>query len=383
MNASPMLAAQMPQHNPSYMPIHGASPQNQATHLQANNGLLSNLQNNQNSDINMSRQIQNQNNVQIATNLSTMSGTALQNQGIVNNGRQNMQMQQQQMPMAPGLMYNANGKPGIQGNLQNVGQISQQQQVIHHQMQQQQSSIVGTSSSGIGNTKILKRNWHQGDHTQTRSTMVDRIITLLKQRRPNATEDWHEKLPHMAKRLEEALFSQAEDLNQYSDANTLKARLQQLALSMGGKQAVRHNEQARIQPHLAGNNQSMSVPQGMHNQTMPQQIYGNQGTMLQQQPSAYPNGQPIPGNNSSQSGQQINGNYLMNNPASVVSAPNNQYMFGPGGPVNQVNPSSQINMLNNQTSQSMNQGIYEPFCFLFYMQLFSLLMLLFLFNLNF
>jgi hypothetical protein len=29
--------------------------------------------------------------------------------------------------------------------------------------------------------------------------MVEEIIKLLKTRRPNASEDWHEKLPHMAR----------------------------------------------------------------------------------------------------------------------------------------------------------------------------------------
>ena len=69
--------------------------------------------------------------------------------------------------------------------------------------------------------------------------MIDRIVDLLQQRRPNNTPDWQEKLPHTARRLENDLYMQAETLAEYSDPLTLKNRLQQLALSMGNKQAAK------------------------------------------------------------------------------------------------------------------------------------------------
>jgi E1A/CREB-binding protein len=73
------------------------------------------------------------------------------------------------------------------------------------------------------------------DHTDARDNMNKKIIELLQQRRPNAGTDWHQKLPQMAKRLEEALYSDAGSFEQYNDTQTLKGRLQQLALSMGSK----------------------------------------------------------------------------------------------------------------------------------------------------
>lgn len=60
-------------------------------------------------------------------------------------------------------------------------------------------------------------------------------VHLLKQRKPNAPQDWLKKLPQMAKRLEESLYRSAKDFNEYNDATTLKARLQQLAHSIGMK----------------------------------------------------------------------------------------------------------------------------------------------------
>eukprot|EP01036_Dinobryon_divergens_P022197 gene22197-30437_t len=77
------------------------------------------------------------------------------------------------------------------------------------------------------------KEWHHPtDHANARKLMSEEIIKLLKNRRPQATEDWHEKLPHMAKRLEDSLYLEANTLDEYMDQNTLKSRLQQLAMTM-------------------------------------------------------------------------------------------------------------------------------------------------------
>ena len=81
--------------------------------------------------------------------------------------------------------------------------------------------------------------WHNGEHANARENMNKKIIALLQQRRPNAGLDWHQKLPQMAKRLEEALYSDASSFEQYNDVQTLKGRLQQLALSMGSKSSAK------------------------------------------------------------------------------------------------------------------------------------------------
>eukprot|EP00595_Chromulina_sp_UTEXLB2642_P000207 CAMPEP_0196761116 /NCGR_PEP_ID=MMETSP1095-20130614/243_1 /TAXON_ID=96789 ORGANISM="Chromulina nebulosa, Strain UTEXLB2642" /NCGR_SAMPLE_ID=MMETSP1095 /ASSEMBLY_ACC=CAM_ASM_000446 /LENGTH=1717 /DNA_ID=CAMNT_0042110239 /DNA_START=347 /DNA_END=5501 /DNA_ORIENTATION=- len=222
-------------------------------------------------DVGLPRQmLLSQNNMLLSNNVNNMTAA--------NSGGQrppgNIPMQN----LLPNMMMNNNM------NAMNNIQQMQQTQMIGNQPSQSlvngqlppQSQIVGTTSNGIGNSKIMKRQWHSPDHTQTRNSMVERIISLLKQRRPNATEDWHEKLPHMAKRLEEALYGQAEQLNEYADHATLKTRLQQLALSMGGKQAVRHNQQQQVpQP---GQSINGMIPQ------YPQNGQPNQNIHLQQQP---------------------------------------------------------------------------------------------------
>lgn len=79
------------------------------------------------------------------------------------------------------------------------------------------------------------RSWHSNEHNQVRETVAEEIVKILKSRKPNAGEGWNDKLPHMAKRLEDALYHEALTYEEYADRNTLKQRLQQLALTMGNK----------------------------------------------------------------------------------------------------------------------------------------------------
>ena len=83
-----------------------------------------------------------------------------------------------------------------------------------------------------------RKAWHTVGDALTRASMIDRVSELLQQRRPNATPDWHEKLSHMAKRLENELYMQAESLAEYSDPLTLTTRLAELAISMHNKRSA-------------------------------------------------------------------------------------------------------------------------------------------------
>lgn len=97
-----------------------------------------------------------------------------------------------------------------------------QQPEGQHQMQQQQH----LASSG------LNGGWQSEDDLNERRRMIAKIVQLLQARKPNAPQDWLSKLPQMAKRLEETLYRQAASFTEYSDASTLKNRLQQLAMRM-------------------------------------------------------------------------------------------------------------------------------------------------------
>jgi len=82
--------------------------------------------------------------------------------------------------------------------------------------------------------KLSIEMWHSPEHISTRNKMVEDIISLLKTRRPNATNEFYEKLPYMAKRLEDALYQAASTFEVYSNNETLKNRVKQAVESKCG-----------------------------------------------------------------------------------------------------------------------------------------------------
>lgn len=146
----------------------------------------------------------------------------------------------QNQPNGMNMHYNM-GQPPNQG--QYIGQPGMSVHPQQQPPQPQTAQSVGMMSSGnhghqstISGRQLVPKPWHSAElHASAKDNMVEEIVKLLKSRRPNATEDWHGKLPQMAKRLEEALYHDASSFEEYNDNNTLKQRLQQLAMSMGTK----------------------------------------------------------------------------------------------------------------------------------------------------
>ncbi len=80
----------------------------------------------------------------------------------------------------------------------------------------------------------MQPSWYnQDEHINERRKMVTSIAKLLQARKPNAPTEWMKKLPQMARRLEESLFRGAPSFDEYKNQDTLKKRLQKLALDMG------------------------------------------------------------------------------------------------------------------------------------------------------
>mmetsp|Transcript_6922 Transcript_6922/g.10151 ORF Transcript_6922/g.10151 Transcript_6922/m.10151 type:complete len:106 (-) Transcript_6922:133-450(-) len=75
----------------------------------------------------------------------------------------------------------------------------------------------------------LNGGWQSDWDVEERRRMIATIVHLLRERKPNAPQAWLDKLPQMAKRLEELLYRSAPSFDSYNDVNTLKQRLQQLA----------------------------------------------------------------------------------------------------------------------------------------------------------
>ena len=68
--------------------------------------------------------------------------------------------------------------------------------------------------------------------------MITNIARLLQARKPNATAEWLQQLPLMARRLEETLFRNAASFEEYRDRSTLKRRLQAHAIALGQQLAA-------------------------------------------------------------------------------------------------------------------------------------------------
>lgn len=253
------------------------------------------------------------NGIGIGVPLSMQQGTPMPNgiNGQISQGQKqnNMILGGMQNPqMGGGINPNINQQVQAKHYLPPQGQQQQQQMqqqmYQQQQMQQHQRSLPNGQQAAQGQSqqqmtlsgaRAVRKPWHTQEDAATRNSMIERIVGLLQQRRPNATSDWQEKLPHMAKRLENELYQQAESVGEYSDPSTLKNRLQLLALSMGSKQAAKQSlisnsgqpgPQGQSQSQVQGSNlmiQSQGQVQGQQGQVQGQNQ--NQGQYSSQQQS--------------------------------------------------------------------------------------------------
>ena len=79
------------------------------------------------------------------------------------------------------------------------------------------------------------KTW-QGDNTKqfdpVRKMNVQRVMEILRLRAGSANEDFKDKIPKIATKLEAALFYQAKDFNEYNNPDTIRSRLRGLAETM-------------------------------------------------------------------------------------------------------------------------------------------------------
>eukprot|EP01041_Mallomonas_annulata_P003549 gene3549-7064_t len=94
--------------------------------------------------------------------------------------------------------------------------------------------VVGVTSALMDDEQELpKKSWHDlEEHKRIRDTMIQCVAHLIQQRRPNASEGWIEKLPEVARRVEERLYAKANSLEEYNDPYTLVDRLHTLVFAL-------------------------------------------------------------------------------------------------------------------------------------------------------
>lgn len=75
-------------------------------------------------------------------------------------------------------------------------------------------------------------SWHSQSDIPRRRDLINEVIRLFQQRRPNIAKEWQKKLPDFVRRLESALYQSAPSLEAYQDQTTLEQRLQTVARKM-------------------------------------------------------------------------------------------------------------------------------------------------------
>tara|TARA_B110000285_G_C15070602_1_gene587691 strand:- start:179 stop:481 length:303 start_codon:yes stop_codon:yes gene_type:complete len=77
-------------------------------------------------------------------------------------------------------------------------------------------------------------SWQSREDREDRVNMIHQIVALLQRakrasKKPDAPDDWFNKLPDLARRMEDTLYRSAKSKEQYVDVNSLKQRLQEVA----------------------------------------------------------------------------------------------------------------------------------------------------------
>lgn len=95
----------------------------------------------------------------------------------------------------------------------------------------EETTTMGTPNSqsqGKATMKIKHQQWHSPADHILRKEMVHHIIRLLQAQKKNSSAGWMQKLPAMAKRLEEECYGTAVDREEYANTNTLHSRLRSI-----------------------------------------------------------------------------------------------------------------------------------------------------------
>lgn len=100
--------------------------------------------------------------------------------------------------------------------------------------------------------------WQSNADLPDRKRIIISIVKLVERMRPDASK-MSQKLPLMAKRLEEYLYRAASTKEEYMDSSTLKKRLQKIAHGLGNLKPYQQTEQERPSSASSGQNNSKDL----------------------------------------------------------------------------------------------------------------------------
>ena len=124
-------------------------------------------------------------------------------------------------------------------NFYDSQQLQQQQRMYQNNQYQQQQQMYQQQQMMYNNTNSMRRgggriDWQSegGGDVALRNATIAKIISLLQEKKPNAPTEWLQRLPDMARRLEDSLYRKAPTKEIYANLDTLKQRLQMIAQDM-------------------------------------------------------------------------------------------------------------------------------------------------------
>ncbi|KAG7373114.1 histone acetylation domain containing protein [Nitzschia inconspicua] len=191
-------------------------------------------------------------------------------------------------------------------------------------------------SSRGGNSNGMNGNWQTDRDTPHRREMIQHIVKMLKKDR-SGSQEWLSKLPQMAKQLEVSLYRNARSFDAYMDMNTLKQRLQQIAVQVSQKarsQEQRHDRHRDSQPSNNGVRQENSSPYMGNSAT-------NANSNINNNTSS--GGMQAMGGNMNMSSSSGTYNHSMNN-----SSSSGANMPGIGGPSGRNDPEWKVRIRHKQ-----------------------------------
>lgn len=99
------------------------------------------------------------------------------------------------------------------------------------------------------NNSVMSSSWQSERDTPHRREMIQNIVKILKKdKQGSQSPESQSKLPQMAKQLEVSLYRDAKSFNAYMDINTLKNRLQQIAVQVSRKSTRNQPQQYSNRP---------------------------------------------------------------------------------------------------------------------------------------
>ncbi|RHY04788.1 hypothetical protein DYB36_006934 [Aphanomyces astaci] len=145
----------------------------------------------------------------------------------------------------------------------------------------QQQAAAASNNQIVSQGNKTANVWQSESDVPLRRKMIAKIVSLLQQRKPDAPTEWIRRLPDMARRLEDSLYRTATGREVYGNFNTLKTRLQHLAVTMGARAAKGNDPNSP--------NESSATPSGAP------AIMGSQQQQITGPPGSSSGGGPSPG----------------------------------------------------------------------------------------